>query len=71
MEMALNGKNKLGFVDGMILPPKEGTSHPFKLCWRHLNDIVNTWILNSVSKEITSSLIFVGFAHEIWTDLDH
>ncbi|XLR13655.1 hypothetical protein S83_041593 [Arachis hypogaea] len=71
MEMALNGKNKLGFVDGTILPPEEGASHSFKLHWHRLNDIVSTWILNSVSKEIASSLIFAGSAHEIWIDLGH
>ncbi|XP_057755447.1 uncharacterized protein LOC130974595 [Arachis stenosperma] len=71
MEMTLNNKNKFGFVDGMIPPPEEGVSHPSKFCWRRLNDIVSTWILNSVSKEIASSLIFAGSAHEIWTDLGH
>ncbi|KAL1349376.1 hypothetical protein AAHE18_07G152500 [Arachis hypogaea] len=71
MEMTLNGKNKLEFVDGTIPPPEEGVSHSSKLRWHRLNNIVSTWILNYVSKEIASSLIFAGSAHEIWINLGH
>ena len=33
------------------------------------NNIVISWILNSISKEISTSVIFVDLTKEIWLDL--
>ena len=50
MLMALNAKHKLGFVDGLILQPP--LDDPFVGVWPRCNDIVTSWLLNLVSKEI-------------------
>ncbi|KAJ4717700.1 Retrovirus-related Pol polyprotein from transposon TNT 1-94 [Melia azedarach] len=67
MVIALSVKNKLGFVDGSITRPT-GTD-PLLNSWIRNNNIVISWILNSVSKEISASVIFSQSAYEIWNDL--
>ncbi|KAL5544288.1 hypothetical protein UlMin_008072 [Ulmus minor] len=67
MLIALSVKNKLGFVDGSI--PKPAGTDPNLSSWIRNNNIVISWILNSVSKEISASIIFSVSAYEIWLDL--
>lgn len=64
MEIALLVKNKLGFIDGTIEKP---TGELLNSCVRSNN--VASWILNSVSKKISRSIIFSDSAREIWLDL--
>ncbi|XP_068650569.1 uncharacterized protein [Aristolochia californica] len=68
MLIALSVKNKVGFVDGSILEPQSTDSNLFN-SWIQNNNIVISWILNSVSKEIFVSIIFFASAREIWLDL--
>ncbi|KAA8523936.1 hypothetical protein F0562_010359 [Nyssa sinensis] len=68
MLIALFVKNKLGFVDGSI-PEPQGTDTDLFNSWIRNNNIVISWILNSVSKEISASIIFAASAREIWLDL--
>ncbi|KAF7140846.1 hypothetical protein RHSIM_Rhsim06G0180600 [Rhododendron simsii] len=37
--------------------------------WERCNDLVGSWILNSVSTEIRTSILYVDTAREIWLDL--
>ncbi|XP_073004955.1 uncharacterized protein [Typha latifolia] len=67
MLIALSVKNKVCFVDGSV-PRPEGTS-PNLNFWIRNNNIVISWILNSISKEISASVIYSDSAHEIWIDL--
>lgn len=48
--MALNVCNKLGFIDGTI--PKPSSTHGGYGAWSRCNDIVATWLMNSVSKKM-------------------
>ena len=68
MLIALSIENKLGFIDGSI--PKPDTSN-FSLLnsWIRNNNVVISWTLNLVSKEISASVIFSESATEIWLDL--
>ncbi|KAL5710448.1 hypothetical protein ACHQM5_021007 [Ranunculus cassubicifolius] len=67
MSKALNAKAKLGFVDGSISPPKDD---PIMFdCWKRCDDLVGSWILNSVHQDIRPSCIFSKSAHELWKDL--
>ena len=68
MMIALSVKNKLGFIDGSINKPR-GTDLNLLNSWIRNNHMVISWILNSVSKEISASIIFVESAAEIWLDL--
>lgn len=63
MMIALSMKNKLGFIHGSITRPK-GNDDLLKY-WTRKNNIVISWILNSVSKEILACIIYDDSAHEI------
>ncbi|KAM7482085.1 hypothetical protein LguiB_006668 [Lonicera macranthoides] len=64
--MALRAKNKLGFVDGPLPIPKEKDDISN---WERCNDLVGSWIINSVSPEIRPSILYAETAAQIWTDL--
>lgn len=68
MKMALNAKNKLGFIDGSLLRPPTTSS----ICslWDHVNDMVVSWILNVLSTEISNSVLHYLTAYVIWKDLE-
>ncbi|KAL5852229.1 hypothetical protein ACOSQ3_007347 [Xanthoceras sorbifolium] len=68
MLIALSDKNKLGFVNGTLNKP-EGTDPSLLNSWIRNNNVVISWILSSVSKEIPDSVIFADLASEIWNDL--
>ena len=68
MTIALSVKNKLGFIDGSI-PKPIGTNSSLISTWIRNNNMVISQILNSVSKEISASVIFTESAYEIWLDL--
>lgn len=64
MIIALFVKNKLGFIDGSITCPT-GELLP---AWIRNSHVVIAWILNSVSKPISASIIFSECARDIWFD---
>lgn len=68
MVIALSMKNKLSFIDGTISWPQ--SSEDLLNHWVRNNNIVISWILNSISKEISASIIYSESAHDIWTDLN-
>ncbi|KAL7616955.1 hypothetical protein Lser_V15G01010 [Lactuca serriola] len=67
MILSLSAKNKLGFVDGSIAKP-DFNSSSFSL-WFRANSMVISWILNSLSKTITDSVLFFESTSEIWNEL--
>ncbi|XP_024006206.1 uncharacterized protein LOC112082851 [Eutrema salsugineum] len=67
VRMALNVRNKLGFIDGTIAKPQEG--HRDAGSWSRCNDMVATWLMNSVSKKSGQSLLFISTAEGIWKNL--
>jgi len=70
MTMALNSKNKLGFVNGTIKPPPEETDSDSYATWSRCNDMVHSWIINTLIPEITDNVIYnYTTAHEVWEDL--
>ncbi|XP_073037030.1 uncharacterized protein [Primulina eburnea] len=67
MIMALTAKNKLGFVDRTIVqPPPDDLLYG---AWLRCNSMVISWILNSVSRDIADSLMYIPTASEMWIDL--
>jgi len=62
--IALFVKNKLGFINGIIVRPS-GDITLFN-AWIRSNNIVISWILNSISKEISTTLIYLESAFDIW-----
>ncbi|KAL5550091.1 hypothetical protein UlMin_000267 [Ulmus minor] len=67
MTMALIAKNKMCFVDGSISKPT--IDEPSHNLWLQCNNMVMSWILNSLSKEIAESVMYIDNAVEMWLDL--
>lgn len=67
MVMALMAKKKFSFVDGSL--PKPSSTNPTLHAWVRCNNMVLSWILNSISKEIANSVIFINTAADMWKDL--
>ncbi|XP_073030825.1 uncharacterized protein [Primulina eburnea] len=67
MIIALRAKNKLAFIDGSCSRPE--LSSNTLLQWERCNAIVLTWIMNSVSKEIFSAIVYSTDAMVVWADL--
>ncbi|XP_016441804.2 uncharacterized protein LOC107767346 [Nicotiana tabacum] len=68
MLIALSAKNKVGFIDGTFLQPKI-SSDVFK-SWTRCNDMVISWLLNSLSKAIAESVLYSKTAKDIWDELE-
>ncbi len=68
MVMALSAKNKLGFINGTITKPAASAKVELEQ-WIRCNDMIKSWLLNSISPDIYSSVIYSDLASEIWTDL--
>jgi hypothetical protein len=68
MVIALTEKNKIGFVNGVIEQPQDESS-PIYNAWVCCNTMVISWLLNSLSKEIASNVIYANTTKEIWEDL--
>ena len=69
MTLALNAKNKLGFVNGTIKTPSEETHPDDYATWSRCSDMVHSWIVNTLKLDILDSVIYYVPAHEVWEDL--
>nr|XP_043624081.1 uncharacterized protein LOC122595716 [Erigeron canadensis] len=70
MMIALSAKNKLKIITGELKEPS--TDSPLKAVWDRTNDMVISWILNSVSESTGNNLRFVHTASALWKELgDH
>ena len=68
MLMALTAKNKEGFVNGSIEPLNPSLASYGS--WKRCDTMVLSWILNSLSKEISTSVIYLDTSIEVWKDLN-
>nr|XP_025883823.1 uncharacterized protein LOC112940259 [Solanum lycopersicum] len=67
MRISLLGKSKLGFVTGKCPIEKfEATLHDL---WEKCNAVVLSWIMNSVSTELLSGIVYATSAYKVWSDL--
>src|ERR1044072_3127199 len=67
MILALTSNNKIGFVDGSIVQPEP--DDPLFRSWTRNKNLVASWLLNSITREITASVIYSTTAAAIWNDL--
>ncbi|XP_019242696.1 PREDICTED: uncharacterized protein LOC109222849, partial [Nicotiana attenuata] len=65
---ALSVKNKVGFINGKCKKPD--SNHPTFEQWERCDDMVTSWILNSLSKDLADSLQYVVDAKELWQELE-
>ncbi|XP_048433626.1 uncharacterized protein LOC125474234 [Pyrus x bretschneideri] len=68
MAMALNAKNKEGFINKTIKKPESASTIESQQ-WTRGNNLVKSWLLNCVSKDIRASVIYNNVAVDIWNEL--
>ena len=69
MMISLNAKSKLGFVDGTTTMLSTTTKPDDYASWKKCNDMVLSWILNSLTQDLADSVIFSTTTQEVWEDL--
>lgn len=67
IQISLGAKDKLGFIDGSVEKPKEGTTEFLK--WRKADYMVRSWILGSLTKELAGSFVYCTSAKILWEEL--
>uniref|UniRef100_A0A7N2LCX6 Retrotransposon Copia-like N-terminal domain-containing protein n=1 Tax=Quercus lobata TaxID=97700 RepID=A0A7N2LCX6_QUELO len=68
MIISLTAKNKIGFINGKISAPDSCSSQIFVL-WIRCNMTVLGWVINSISPEIASSMMYTDNARDIWLNM--
>jgi hypothetical protein len=68
MILVLTAKNKVGFIDGSLVKPV-AASEAILHSWTRSNNMVISWISNSISKDIAESVIYINTGEEMWLDL--
>ncbi|XP_057953807.1 uncharacterized protein LOC131148088 [Malania oleifera] len=70
VKKSLIAKNKLGFIDGSLTISSPLVNSPNAIqAWVCADNMVSTWIINSVSPKLQGSIIYRDIALEIWIDL--
>lgn len=67
MRKALLNKNKICFIDGSL--PKPYRFDPTFEAWEKCNNLVHTWIMNSVSPNIAHNILYIESAFTAWNRL--
>ena len=68
MAIALTVKNKIAFIDGSLTQPNTN-NQSLHMSWLRSNNLVLSWLMNSIAKEIRSSLLYFTTAFDIWEEL--
>ncbi|XP_042961358.1 uncharacterized protein LOC122296040 [Carya illinoinensis] len=66
--IALTVKNTIAFIGGSITAPPT-TQHLNHTVWLHANNLVLSWLMNSISKDIRNSLLYVASVVDRWNEL--
>ncbi|GJT45876.1 ribonuclease H-like domain-containing protein [Tanacetum coccineum] len=69
MKLAINTRNKVGFIDGTCLKSAYEISAPLSNQWERCNSIVLFWLLNYVSEDLFLVQIFSDNASEVVAEL--
>ncbi|KAG8370484.1 hypothetical protein BUALT_Bualt14G0121600 [Buddleja alternifolia] len=62
VQLALEAKNKLGFLDGSTSKPDEKS--PLLSHWNRCNRMVHSWLLHSTEASIRSNILWAETTHE-------
>lgn len=67
MEMALTSENKFEMVVGSLpMPPIALANYK---AWKKCNNMVKSWIVNSVTKDIVVSILYINKVEDVWKEL--
>ncbi|XP_022868110.1 uncharacterized protein LOC111387759 [Olea europaea var. sylvestris] len=69
MKRTLRIKNRLGFIDGCLTEPANPNNLLMEY-WLRCNDIVITWIQNTMAVDIKCSTTYAETAHQLWIELE-
>lgn len=64
---ALAAKNKLGFINGSIT---EQAEEPNRGKWKRVDEMVISWIINSMTKEIVETFVYCTLARRLRIELE-
>ena len=67
MFLSLSGRKKFGFLDGSIPTPNH--SHPLYNAWQRANTTILSWMVNSLSKDLATSVMYIHTARDLWIDM--
>lgn len=67
MQIALKAKNKMGFINRGINQPMD--SNPLYEAWEMCNNMILSWILNLISKDVAGTTIYTIMTKEMWEEL--
>ncbi|GJT45729.1 reverse transcriptase domain-containing protein [Tanacetum coccineum] len=65
--IALNTKNKMKIITGDYEEPAINANT--RALWERTNDMIISWILNTITQQISNSLSFVNLALSLWKEL--
>ncbi|KAM5577028.1 hypothetical protein ABKV19_007729 [Rosa sericea] len=69
MRISLSAKNKTGFITGRIKELDASLNPDEHALWQRCNDMVLSWVLNSIEQELADSVLSCNTPHAIWEDL--
>lgn len=69
MKLALQTKNKVGFINGSCVKTAYANSDVLSQQWDRCNAVVLSWILGSVSEELYLGQVFSESLAVVWTEL--
>ncbi|GJZ40642.1 ribonuclease H-like domain-containing protein [Tanacetum coccineum] len=70
MKLALQARNKYGFVDGSCVRDSYADSDVLCAQWDRCNAMVLTWIMNVVSSDVYMGLVYSKNAANVWKELN-
>lgn len=67
VKRALTAKNKLGFVTGCVAEPSDESEWGK---WRRVDEMVTSWIINSMTKDIAEIFVYCSSSRKLWLGLE-
>ncbi|KAK4388327.1 hypothetical protein Sango_2439300 [Sesamum angolense] len=68
VKLALHARMKLCFIGRSFEKPGKNDANYEK--WIRTNSMVQTWILNSISKDIVDAFLYTKTSRELWKELE-
>ncbi|MCI41998.1 flavonol sulfotransferase-like protein, partial [Trifolium medium] len=67
MQRVLATKNKFRFVDGSFpIPDVDDLNY---VAWERCNNLVHSWLINSMKPQVAESVVYIENAIDVWNDL--
>ena len=65
--LSLSGRNKFCFLGGSI--SMLDLSHSLYNAWHRANTTILSWLVNSLSKDLATSVMYIHTARDFWIDM--